>query len=126
MKGKKNIMSETKEVGWFERCVQRVIAFWNSGWIGIVGSFFVGSCELVLCHWISGIGWIFAGIWMWGYIGEKGFYDELYELYHKHLDLCEKRDTMLEVALEKLRKYEPEDESNAETKSNMDNIERKQ
>ena len=51
---------------------------------------------------------IFAGIWMWGYMGEKGFYDELINLYRKHLDLCEKRDTMLENAVEKLRKYEPD------------------
>ena len=104
----RSIMSETKEIGWFKRGMKRAIAFWNSGWIGIVGSFFVGSCELVSCHWISGIGWIFAGIWMWGYMGEKGFYDELFNLYRKHLDLCEKRDTMLENAVEKLRKYEPD------------------
>ena len=123
MKG--NIMSETKEVGWFEKGIQRIIAFWNSGCIGIVGSAFISACEFAACHWMSGIGWIFAGIWMWAYNCEKGFYEELFNLYRKHLDLCEKRDTMLEVALEKLRKYEPEDESNAETKSNMDS-ERKQ
>ena len=118
-------MSETKEVGWFERGIQRIIAFWNSGWIGIVGSFFIAASELVFCHWISAVGWIFAGMWMWAYKGEKGFYEELFNLYRKHLDLCEKRDTLLEVTLEKLRKYEPEDESNEETKSDS-SIERKQ
>ena len=101
---------KTEKIGLFKKAINGIIKFWNSGWIGIVGSFFIGSCELAACHWISGVGWMFAGIWMWAYKGEKGFYEELFSLYRKHLDLCEKRDTLLEVTLEKLRKYEPVDE----------------
>lgn len=106
---------KTEKIGLFKKAINGIIKFWNSGWIGIVGSFFIGSCELAVCHWISGVGWMFAGIWMWAYKGEKGFYEELFSLYRKHLDLCEKRDTLLEVTLEKLRKYEPVDDEEEKT-----------
>ena len=88
--------------GWFIRCIEGIVEFWDSGWIGIVGSVFIASSELVFCHWISAVGWLFAGMWTWAYKGEKGFYEELFNLYRKHLDICEERDKLLEVTMAEL------------------------
>ena len=87
---------------------------WNSAWVCIISAWFVAVCEFIDCAWMSGAGWTFVGVLWWGLAGERKFYDELYRLYHEHLDLCEKRDLMLEEALEKLKKYEPEDEDGSD------------
>ena len=98
----------------FERIGNCVIRFWTSKWCGTIGALVVSVCEFAQGFYMSGLGWMFTGFFLWAWDKEQEFYDELHGLYRKHLDLCEKRDLMLEEALEKLKKYEPEDEDGSD------------
>ena len=79
------------KTGWFKRCVKGIVAFWNSEWIGIGGSAFISVYSTVHYGIIPGIGWAFAALWMYAWKSEKCFYNELLDLYRRHLDSCEKQ-----------------------------------
>ena len=46
--------------------------------------------ELLQQHWMAGLGWFTAAVGWWAYDGEKKFFDQMCELYSKHLGKCGK------------------------------------
>ena len=46
--------------------------------------------ELFQQHWIAGLGLFTAALGWWAYDGERKFFDQICELYSKHLGKCGK------------------------------------
>ena len=87
---------------WFKRFADGVVSFWNSGWIGIGCSLIIAISEFSKDLMWSGIGWTFVAWWLWAYVSEKKFYNELLGMYKQHLDKCSERDKLLETTLAEL------------------------
>ena len=67
------------------------------------GYFVVAVLEFVDGGFISGIGWILAGVGWWAFSKEQNYVETFVGLYRNHLNECEKRDEEYKA---KIKEYE--------------------
>ena len=98
MANKENNM-ETDENKETKKSIWRTIG----NWISTFGYFVVAVLEFADGGFISGIGWILAGVGWWFFSKEQNYVETFIRLYRNHLNECEKRD---EAYKAKIKEYE--------------------
>ena len=99
MASKEMDMEDTNENKETKKSIWRSIG----NWISTFGYFIVAVLEFSAGGFISGIGWILAGIGWWAFSKEQKWVETFIRLYRNHLNECEKRD---EAYKAKIREYE--------------------
>jgi hypothetical protein len=99
MANKETNMEETNESKETKKSIWRTIG----NWISTFGYFVVAVLELSEGRFISGIGWILAGVGWWSFSKEQNYVETFIRLYRNHLNECEKRD---EAYKAKIKEYE--------------------